>query len=65
MCIACELGYWTMIDALEADRASRNDVVPEADARFACEPEVTAEPREPPAVEHTPQPVDEMSRRRD
>jgi hypothetical protein len=44
MCIACELGYWSMIDALEAERsASKKKIVPEVDSDFICEA-----PTEPP-----------------
>jgi hypothetical protein len=38
MCIACELGYWSMIDALEAERAVSGKKAARADdAGFACE----------------------------
>jgi hypothetical protein len=44
MCIACELGYWSMIDAFEAERsASKKKIVPEGDSDFICEA-----PTEPP-----------------
>jgi hypothetical protein len=38
MCIACELGYWAMVDALEAERnaAKKNSSV--EDPSFVCEP---------------------------
>jgi hypothetical protein len=35
MCIACELGYWSMVDALEAERSAKKNAG--ADADFACE----------------------------
>jgi hypothetical protein len=36
MCIACELGYWSMVDALEAEQsAKKRNAGTEAD--FACE----------------------------
>jgi hypothetical protein len=39
MCIACELGYWAMVDALEAERnAAKGTTV--KDPSFACEPSV-------------------------
>jgi hypothetical protein len=38
MCIACELGYWAMIDAVEADRASRENAARVTAGGFACEP---------------------------
>jgi hypothetical protein len=56
MCIACELGYLSMIDALEAERNALRDqekTAPAA-ARFACEPDA-----EPAAREHPPQSADE------
>jgi len=38
MCIACELGYWAMVDALEAERnAAKRKIVAEGPT-FACEP---------------------------
>ena len=39
MCIACELGYWSMVDALDAERdASKKKAARADDADFACEP---------------------------
>jgi hypothetical protein len=35
MCIACELGFWNMIDALPPDAQER--ILREQTARFACE----------------------------
>jgi len=58
MCIACELGYWMMIDALEAERASR-------DPNFSCEPEVAPDRAVEPKPEQATRPSDEMSQRRD
>jgi len=50
MCIACELGYWSMIDALEAERsASKKQNTRADDAEFACEASdgaTACEPRE-------------------
>jgi len=37
MCIACELGYWMMIDALEAEPAAKGDVAPAGQTNFVCE----------------------------
>jgi hypothetical protein len=38
MCIACELGYWSMVDALDAERAASKKKAARADnADFACE----------------------------
>jgi hypothetical protein len=37
MCIACELGYWSMVDALEAERNASKKRTADADAEFACE----------------------------
>jgi len=37
MCIACELGYWSMVDALEAERNASKKKTAGADADFACE----------------------------
>jgi len=38
MCIACELGYWSMVDAIEAERsASKKKLVLADDPGFACE----------------------------
>lgn len=38
MCIACELGYWSMVDALDAEQAaSKKKAARAADAGFACE----------------------------
>ena len=38
MCIACELGYWAMVDALEAERNAANKSIAVEDPSFACEP---------------------------
>jgi len=56
MCIACELGYWSMIDAVEADRASREKTAAAAEAGFVCEPDV-----EKPERKHPPQSADERT----
>jgi hypothetical protein len=37
MCIACELGYWMVIDALEAERAAKGDVARAGESDFVCE----------------------------
>jgi hypothetical protein len=38
MCIACELGYLSMLDALEAERsASKKKIVRVDEADFVCE----------------------------
>ncbi len=42
MCIACELGYLSMVDALEAERAASQKRV-RNDAAFICEPATEAE----------------------
>jgi hypothetical protein len=56
MCIACELGYWSMIDALEAERNALQEKAAPAEARFACEPVA-----DPDAPEQPPQSVDERT----
>jgi hypothetical protein len=39
MCIACELGYWSMIDALDAERSASKEKNARTDeAGFVCEP---------------------------
>ncbi len=56
MCIACELGYWSMVDALEAERNAlreQEQTAPTA-ARFVCEPGA-----EPAVREQPPQAADE------
>ena len=37
MCIACELGYWAMIDALEADRAAKAETARANEPAFVCD----------------------------
>jgi hypothetical protein len=37
MCIACELGYWAMVDALEAERNAARKNIAVDDPTFACE----------------------------
>jgi len=37
MCIACELGYWAMIDAVEAERAARSEATRVNEAGFVCD----------------------------
>ena len=38
MCIACELGYWAMVDALEAERDAAKKRAVTEDPTFVCEP---------------------------
>ncbi len=55
MCIACELGYLSIIDALEAERNALRER--EKAPQFACEPAAEPEIREQPpqsAGESTP-----------
>jgi hypothetical protein len=52
MCIACELGYLSIIDALEAERNALRER--EKATQFTCEPGA-----EPATREHPPQPADE------
>ena len=54
MCIACELGYLSIIDALEAERNALRER--EKATQFACEP--AAEPAE---RDDPPQSVDERA----
>jgi len=44
MCIACEMSFWNMIDALPPE--DRERILREQGARFNCE---TPEPPQPPA----------------
>jgi hypothetical protein len=54
MCIACELGYWAMIDALEAERNAAKKGIAVEDPPFACEPSAEgAEPNPAPGVQRT------------
>ena len=54
MCIACELGYWAMVDALEAERKAADKNAPVGDPSFACEPGVEeADPSPAPRVQRT------------
>jgi hypothetical protein len=46
MCIACELGYLSMIDALEAEQKSAREKPASAAGRFVCEPDAEPEVRE-------------------
>jgi len=52
MCIACELGYWSMIDAIEAERAVSRKRPGVDDAGFACE--ASTEPPKQPTDEPRP-----------
>ena len=47
MCIACELSFWTMIDALPEE--ARERIVREQAERFACDapPQAEPQPEEP------------------
>ena len=50
MCIACEMNFWAMIDALP--EADRERVLREQAARFACEaPEDEPQPTPQPSVD--------------
>jgi hypothetical protein len=51
MCIACELGYWAMVDALEAERNAAKKNNAGDHPAFSCEPE--AEPSPAPRVQRT------------
>ena len=54
MCIACELGYWTMVDALEAERNAAKKSITVEDPSFACEPSAEGtEPIPAPRVQRT------------
>jgi hypothetical protein len=44
MCIACDLNFWTMIDALPAEARERILREQEEAARFACEAPAAAPP---------------------
>lgn len=37
MCIACELGYWAMIDALEAERVAKSETARVNEPGFICD----------------------------
>ena len=51
MCIACELGYWAMVDALEAERSAARQTWLMV---FACEPGTEkVEPRTAPGAPRT------------
>ena len=59
MCIACELGYWSMLDALEAERRAAGKRETSAETVFLCEA-----PGELPMHEKSgaPRPADEPGR---
>jgi len=61
MCIACELGYWSMLDALEAERRAtrERDGLP-GQTGFLCE--TPGEPRGHEPRTDAPRPVDESRR---
>jgi hypothetical protein len=47
MCIACEMGFWSMVDALSPE--AREKFLREQAAQFACDvPEAAAPPAVPP-----------------
>ena len=57
MCIACELGYWSMIDALEAERSAQRDKATPKETDFACDPGAEPAEREcPPRAADEPTP---------
>lgn len=59
MCIACELGYWAMVDALEVERNAAKKSITVEDPSFACEPSAEgAEPSPAPRAQRT---VDESA----
>jgi hypothetical protein len=49
MCIACELGYWSMVDAIEAERGASKTKAAHADdaSGFACETPAEQPERKP------------------
>ena len=49
MCIACELGFWAMIDALPPEARERILREQEEAARFACEAPQDAAPAQRPS----------------
>lgn len=57
MCIACELGYWAMVDALEAEQKALRQNAARDDPIFACDP--GAEKVEPETVPRAQRTVDE------
>ena len=57
MCIACELGYWAMVDALEAEQNAAKKSLAVGDPSFACEP--GAEGAEPSPAQRVQRTVDE------
>ena len=52
MCIACELGYWAMVDAIEADRASRGEGAHQSE--LVCDAPSEPPPAETATSEHKP-----------
>jgi hypothetical protein len=58
MCIACELGYFAMIDALEAERAAKAETARAKEPGFVCD--APTEPSKPRRVKQL-----SMSPRRD
>ena len=58
MCIACELGYWAMIDTLEAERnAAKKNIAVEGPV-FVCTPADEAAPN---PAQHAKRTVDEQA----
>ena len=49
MCIACEMGFWNMIDALPPE--DRERILREQAARFECEAAVSEEPPTQPSAD--------------
>lgn len=59
MCIACELGYWARVDALEAERNAAKKGTTVEDLSFACKPSAEGTESSPaPRVQRT---VDETA----
>jgi hypothetical protein len=57
MCIACELGYWAMIDALEAERAAKAETARAKEPGFVCDaPTEPSKPRTSETVVDEPAP---------
>jgi len=56
MCIACELGYWAMVDALEAERDAAKKKPAVAESTFACEPVVDEAAQRPQRTVDEPAP---------
>jgi hypothetical protein len=59
MCIACELGYWAMVDALEAERNTAKKNIAVEGPVFACTP--AADEAAPTPAQHAQRTVDEQA----